>query len=198
MLNQNDKIELFAQEINKNADKIVKKIERQTEKFREQQLSAFEAQARADYESRVAYEAQRIKTEMNREIGALRADEKRAAAQYRNQIVDDVFAAATEKLRAFTLTDAYHATLENSIRRLADSMEGNVTIFVRDCDLDAAKAICADLPCVTAVLADSEISLGLAKAANEARTVFADDTLEQRLVQYRETFLEHSGLLLED
>lgn len=197
MLNQNDKIELFAEDINKNADKIVKKIRRQTERFQEQQLSAFEAQAAADYESRTAYAAQRLETETNREIAALRADAKREAVLHRNKIVDAVFAEVKTRLASYTETPAYQALLAKSIRALAESIDGDVTILVRQADVAAAKEICCTVPCVVSVEADSSIVLGLAKATNASRTVFADDTFECRLDAYRESFLEMSNLSID-
>ena len=48
MLNQNDKIERFSEIINKNALSQCKKIEKQTEKFRKEQLKDLESKAKAE------------------------------------------------------------------------------------------------------------------------------------------------------
>ena len=196
MLNQNDKIELFAEEINKNADKIVKKLERQTERFRQQQLDAFETDAKEQLDSRIEYESRRLKTQRNREISALRADEMRASLAHRGEIVDAVFAEAKQRLLSYTETPAYRALLGESLRALKAQFDAGVIFYVAPRDLAMAQELAAEIADVREVRAEDSITLGLAKASDPTGTVFADDTMESRLAQYRETFLEHSGLMI--
>ena len=198
MLNQNDKIELFSQEINKNADKIVKKLEKQTERFRKQQLDSFEADARAQLDHRIAYESHRLETEMNREISALRAERKRAVLDHRAAIVDSVFEEAKARLVSFRDTPAYDALLEKVMRDLSSRFSGEVVFFVAPADESAAAKIAQSISNCAGVKTDDSITLGLAKAADPDFRVVVDDTMECRLAQYRETFLEESNLQIEE
>ncbi|MBQ5969965.1 MAG: V-type ATP synthase subunit E [Clostridia bacterium] len=196
MLNQNDKIELFSEEINKNADKIVKKLEKQTERFRRQQLDAFESDAREQLEHRIDYASHRLKTEMNREISALRAEQKRAALAHRAEIVDAAFDEAKGRLQAFRATPAYRDLLSDVLRSLAAGFDGDVILYVAPQEVPLAAELSQSLTNVADIRADASITLGLAKASDPAGAVFADDTMECRLAQYRETFLERSGLIV--
>ena len=197
MLNQNDKIERFAEDINKNTLNICKKIEKQTEKFRKQQINVFEKEAKGELKAKTEYESRRFDTETNREISALAAKGKRAAVMHRNEITEKVFEKAEKKLLELSFSDSYKPLLEKSILSLADAIDGNVIIYVREADVSAATEICSGISRVSKVLADGRIRIGLAMASNEALSVFADDTFESRLARCKEQFMSESGLSLD-
>ena len=197
LLNQNDKIERFAEDINKNALNICKKIEKQTEKFTKQQTAAFEKEAKNELKTKTEYESRRLDTETNREISALAAKGKRAAVMHRNEITEKVFEKAEKKLLEFSSGKEYKPLLEKCILSLASAIDGNVIIYVREADVSAAEEICRRIENVSKVLADGRIKIGLAMASNEALTVFADDTFESRLSHFKEQFMSESGLSLD-
>lgn len=197
MLNQNDKIELFAEDINKNALNICKKIEKQTEKFKNQQMADFEKAAKDELKAKTDYEARRLNSETNREISALAAKSKREAVMHRNEITQKVFEKAEQKLLDFCGSDEYISLLEKCLVALASAIDGNVIIYVKQRDVEAAKSICNGISNVSEVRASDKIKIGLAMASNEELTVFADDTLESRLLRGKEQFMSESGLSLD-
>ena len=196
-MNQNEKIEGFAHEIFKNADSIVKKIETKTARATKEQVDLFSAKAKAEFESRAAYETGRIRTQSNREIARLNAEVRRAAVQRREEIVAEVFARAAKRIEAFCLTPEYYDTLSACIVGLAAHFGEKATVFVCRRDEEAAKKICASIPNVDSVCVNDEIKIGLASACNAERTLFVEDTFDSRLSAQKDRFLQESGLTLE-
>ena len=196
-MNQNEKIEGFAHEIFKNADALVKKIETKTARATKEQLDLYAAKAKAEFESRSAYETNRLRTGSNREIARLNADVRRAAVQHREEIVSAVFARAAEKLTAFCESPAYSAKLSACIAGLCAHVGEGATVFVCARDEAAAKQICASLPNVKNVCVNKNIKIGLASACNAEKTLYLEDTFDSRLAAQRDRFLLESGLTLE-
>lgn len=196
-MNQNEKLEGFAHEIFKNADALVKKIESRTAKATKEQTEQFAAKAKAEFETRAAYETSRLRTGSNREIARLNAEVRRAAVQHREELLDQVFARAAEKLSAFCESEAYPQRLRACIEGLVERIGADATVFVCARDKAAAKEICGSLPGVREVLVRDDIQIGFASACNAEKTLFLDDTLDSRLRAQRDVFLQMSGLSLE-
>ncbi len=197
MLNQNDKIERFSEIINKNALAQCKKIEKQTEKFRKEQLQELENKSKAELQNRLGYEAQRIKTQTGSKISALNAESKKHLAGKREEITSAVFEKVKEKLASFTKTAEYEAFLQKSVSALAEEIGKNAIIYVRESDLPLCKEKLFGINGVKAFEKSDKIKLGGAVASNEAKTVFAVDTLESRVASQRELFLTQSSLSIE-
>ncbi len=196
-MNQNEKIEGFAHEIIKNADALVKKIETKTAKATKEQLDLYTAKAKAEFESRSAYETNRLRTGSNREIARLNADVRRTAVQHREEIVSAVFARAAERLLAFCETSEYDEKLSACILALARRIGENATVFVCARDAEAARRICASLPNVVSVCVSDEIKIGLAAVCSADKKLYLEDTFDSRLAAQRDRFLQESGLTLE-
>ena len=196
MNNQNDKVDRFAEEINKTAMNQCRKIQKHTEKFKSSELKKLEEDAKNRLEEKLRYEEETMKTKLNREISALAASGKSDVIGCRNQIMQDVFDKTLEKLIDFTKTDAYTLLLEKSIASLTDAFDEDVIIFVKESDKEKAEEICKNNPKVSAVKVSEKIKIGLAFASNLSETVFADDTLERRLEQQKEQFMADSGLTI--
>ena len=195
MLNQNEKLERFAAQINRTAERSVQKIEKQTEKISNTALSSFREEEERDLESRKAYAKTRLERESNHALAALASSRKQEAAARREQIVDDVYAAAQEKLRAFTATTVYLELLRNCIQALTDALDSDdARIFVRKEDEAAAKEICTGLSCVKEVCVSDRIKLGLAFIENADGSIHLEDTFESRLESDRTRFLSTCGL----
>ena len=197
MLNQNDKIERFSEIINRNALSQCKKIEKETSKFRKEQLRELESNAKAELENRLEYEAQRIKTHNGSRISALASESKKNLAKKREEITECVFKKVEEKLSAFTKSQEYVAFLRKSITALVSEIGDGAVIYVRESDLPLCREQLSDIDGVAAFEANDSIKLGGASASDSEKTVFAVDTLESRVAAQREFFKEHSALSIE-
>lgn len=195
MLNQNDKIERFSEIINKNALAQCKKIEKQTEKFRKDQLKELESKAKAELEGRLEYEAQRITTQKGSRISALASESKRNLAAKREEITAGVFKKVEKELLKFTESADYPNFLKKSIDALVEEVGENAVIYVRRADLELCRGFSADG--VLRFEESARIKLGGAAASNEAGTVFAVDTLESRLEEQKDIFKEKADLSID-
>lgn len=196
-MNQNEKLEGFAREIYKNADAMVKKIETKTARATKEQLEQYAARAKAEFETRAAYETSRLRTSSNREIARLNAEVRRAAVQHREEIVREVFDRAAEKLCAFCETPAYSEKLKACIAALAEHIGEGCVIFVCARDEGTAKEICRSIPQVRDVCVSDEIKIGLAGACNAQKTLYLEDSFDSRLRAQKDLFLQESGMTLE-
>lgn len=195
MLNQNDKLERFAAQINRTAEKSVQKIEKQTERLSSSALSSFREEARQELETRKAYALTRLERESNQMLAERAAALKKRSADHRAAIVAQVYAEAEKKILAFTETADYLPLLKSCIVSLAEGFSGGrAVVFVRADDAQAAKEICKELPQVEAVRTDDRIRLGLAFAENADGSIHLDDTFESRLAADRARFMAECRL----
>ncbi len=190
MLNQNDKLERFAAQINRTAEKSIQKIQKQTDKLSNTALSSFREEAQQELNAQKAYADSRLERESNHILAQKAAELKKKAADHREEIVACVYHDAEEQLRAFVKTPAYLPLLKRCIETLAQAFTQNdVRVFVRAEDEAAAKEICAAIDNVGAVCVSDEIKFGLAFAENADGSVHVEDTFESRLAADRARFL---------
>ncbi len=195
MLNQNDKIERFSEIINKNALAQCKKIEKQTEKFRKEQLKELETKAKTELEGRLEYEAQRITTQKGSKISSLVSESRKNLAAKREEITACVFKKVEEKLSAFAKSDAYPQFLKKSVEALVEEVGEGAVVYVRKSDLEKCRAL--SVRGVGRFEESSKIRLGGAMASNSSGTVFAVDTLESRLEEQKEAFKQKADLAID-
>ncbi|MBR3094765.1 MAG: V-type ATP synthase subunit E [Clostridia bacterium] len=190
MLNQNDKLERFAAQINRTAEKSIQKIEKQTEKLSSTALSTFREEAQQELNAQKTYADTRLERESNHALAQKAAELKKKAADHREALVSRVYAEAEAQLCAFVRTPAYRALLQDCIVALSRAFpQGGVRVFVRAEDEAAAKEICGAIDGVSEVCVSNEIKLGLAFAENTDGTVHVEDTFESRLAADRARFL---------
>lgn len=198
MLNQNDKIERFAEVINKNAQAKCNKINKRAEKFKKEQLKMLEEQSAKELDSRLSFELDRISAETNGEISRLQNESKLKVVERRNEITEEVFRKAAERLADFAKSAEYDSFIKNSIKALIGKISGEVVIFVKPADVERVTKLALEYPEVKQVKALKKIKIGGASAASVDETVFVDDTLDERLSAQKEWFMASSGLTINE
>ena len=98
-------------------------------------LSAAKAEEQARADRTVAFEASRAKTQANRALSAARAEARASLAARRQALADEAFAAAAEKLRAFTGSEDYTAWLQAEAKTLAGRLGQGTVLYARPQDL---------------------------------------------------------------
>ncbi|MCM1543954.1 MAG: V-type proton ATPase subunit E [Ruminococcus sp.] len=198
MLNQNDKIERFADVINKNAQAQCKKIQKRADKFKKEQLTLLEQQTKQELESRLSFELDRISAEINSEISALQNKSKQEIAKRRSEITAEVFEKAGEQLSAFAKSEEYSAFIESSIKALSEQIDGKIIVFAKSDDVETIRSIAAAYAEVSSVETLDNIVIGGIAASSEDESVFVDDTLDARLSAQKEQFMTFSGLSISE
>lgn len=196
MLNQNDKIERFAEVIDKSAQKQCKKTTKKAEAYRSKELESLTTQSEKELKARLDFETHRLASETNRQISLLHAESTKKAFETRNSITDKVFAKAKEKLEEYTKGSAYEVLLQESIKALCNQIDGKVVVYVRKEDEEKAKQIVSNNGLCADVKSSTEVKIGGAYASDEDENVFVYDTLEMRLEGQREIFMTTSGLAI--
>lgn len=196
MHDRDEKTARFAEIIGKSANKKCKAIRKKTEDFRTSELKNIEEKSEKQLQSKLKYEIRRIETETNREISSFNAESVRKTVEVRNEITDKVFKAAEKELISFVSSSEYIELLEKSILKLYESIDGFVYFFVRKEDEEKARLFVEKNNLLGEVRISDKIRIGGAFACDENESIFAYDTLERRLEEQREVFMESSGLAI--
>ncbi len=198
MLNQNDKIERFAEVINKNAQAKCKKIQKSAEKYRKERLKEIETQSAKELDAKLKFELDRISSETNGAISSFQSENKLKIVARRDEITAQVFENAEKRLVSFAASSEYDAFLERSVKAITENFDGAVIIYARKADIEKVKALCEKDAKVKEVKESDKIKIGGIFASDENETVFADDTLEERLAAQKEWFMLSSGLAINE
>lgn len=194
MLNQNDRIARFTEEINKTASNVCKKMNKQVSSFKKKELSEIKKEAKADLENRLKFEKDRNSSETNKTISLFEAESKMKIAAKRDEITVDVFSKAKEKLLQFTETAQYAVFLRKSIEQIRAEIGNGCVLYVRNEDKEAAEHIASEISEISEIRTSDKIKLGGAFAESANGAVMADDTLDTRLMSKKEWFMSVSGL----
>lgn len=191
MVKNTSRLELFRQAINSQADAEAEEISRQTE-----ETSAAlekEKRERTAYEalSEIKAERSRIGSSFKKEISRCDYDMKRAVLSHRNELTERFFAEIGRKLSEWTKTPAYTEYLKAALAKAEEALGSETVIHARHEDTDAVRALTG-----LSVEEDSSITIGGISAADSARGLFADFTLDSRLAGEKAAFSNKSELRL--
>jgi len=193
------KTEAFLTAIKTLADEECKSIDEETDRLRVERLRALQEEAEDRYKSYTEYETARIKADCNSAVSECEERSRKELTDLRAELCKKVFDAAGEKINEYTKTDSYHEKLVSSAKEIAEAFDGgDVELFLRKEDLvfsDDLKAIFKN-GCV--VTESDDIVYGGLRAADRKTHCLADDTLDTKLKEQKEWFLEHSGLSIEE
>lgn len=192
MIKYTSRLELFRQAINSQADAEAAEISRQAEDKRaalekeKRERSAHEAL------SEIKAERSRIGTAFKKEISRCDYDMKRAVLSHRNDLTEQFFTEIRQKLSAWTNTPAYTEYLKTALKKAEEALGSTgIIIHARGKDIDAVTKLTT-----LSVEADSSIIIGGISAADCARGLFADFTLDSRLAEEMAAFSNKSELRL--
>lgn len=190
--------EAFLAAIRNLATEKCKEIDEETESLRAQRLKALHSESDEHYAAYKAVELSRVRASFNRQVAALEADAKQHLAAERKEIFARVFEEATERLRQFTKTDAYHDFLLMSAKTVAGAFQSDrVHLYLREADKPYADELCSVISSRPKVIYTQDIEIGGLRAHGVHSGKLADDTLDARLEQQKQRFLEESGLSME-
>lgn len=195
MLNQEERAAKFFDAITKDAEDRHEELTRRKQDTVDAGLEKARKRAYAQAQARIEHERTACEQDFNRTVAKQRTEQRARLTAQRSEITDGVFAAAREKLVEFTATQEYSEFIRNSAARLAQVFDqGEVTVFVRECDLHFADMIKSAFGRACDIESSDEIEIGGCRARLRDGGIVADDTLDKRLEAQREWFLENSGM----
>ncbi len=131
---------------------------------------------------------------LRRRVAGAHQENRKKLLIYRKQLVNGLFAEATEELELFTETPAYADFLIKSLQKHLDKAQGVCSVLVRKTDLVYTEKLKNILPdCEINI--DPTIQLGGLKLA--IGRVLYDETLDDALLAQRAKFLTRCNLRVE-
>ena len=110
-------------------------------------------------------------------------------------MTDEVFGLASEKLLAYAKTPEYAQKLRDSAGEIAALFGDNdCVLYLNERDLDAAGELQALFGGKAEVQADKTIQIGGVKGYCPAMRIIADETLDSKLEEQRDWFVENASL----
>ncbi len=166
--------------------------------MRVERLHALQTEAEDRYKSYTEYETARIKADCNSAVSECEERSRKELTDFAQSFAKRCLTRQVKKLTSIqkpilTAKSLFHR------QRDAEAFDGgDVELFLRKEDLvfsDDLKAIFKN-SCV--VTESDDIVYGGLRAADRKTHCLADDTLDTKLKEQKEWFLEHSGLSIEE
>ena len=193
MDNSQNSIKAFTDAIKRMAQEECKAINNETRQIKTQRLEALMQRTQEKYADFVNYELSRIQADKNRQNSILRENEKRELAELRQELTDKVFESVVSELLQFTETDEYKALLIRSAEEILEALpDEDLEFFVRAEDMPLCDEICRAIGKPLKISAAKDIKLGGIKAVDLKTESLADNTLDLKLDEQKEWFVEHS------
>ncbi len=193
-MNENTKESKFLDAINRYAESQKAQIKQEIEDYKNNKIEQATEQGLQDAYELIRVEITRRKSAIVTETAKKELELRRTLYAERQQIADEVFSAAKEKLSAFTKTEDYSRFLERSAKEMKELFGENA------CTVSYAPFDEAKLPLLKSLFpnatfrADNHILLGGVKVFCAVNGMVADDTLDSRLLEQKQWFIENSGL----
>lgn len=193
-MNEKTKESKFLDAINKYAEKQKATISTEVEEYKNQRIEQATEQGLKDAYDLIQRDITRRKSEIITELSAKEHALRMRQFTKRQEICDEVFAKAKQKLIDFTGSADYEAYLKKSAEEIKE-MFGNTTVSVSlsEKDMRCVDTVRAILPDAD-FKADNSIRIGGLKAYSRGDGILADNTLDTKLEDQREWFIENSGL----
>ena len=138
-----------------------------------------------------------MKTEISREYSNREMEGRRKLFERRSEIMEEVFDKARERLIEFTKSDAYEKFLKDVVSSVLETLSGSdLVLYLRSEDQHFADMLKSSCKTQCEFSVDDSIKLGGVRGYSKSQGVIVDETLDARLEDQREWFVENSGLIL--
>lgn len=194
MLNNNT-VSKYVDAITAEAQQAKADAEQKIADYKAQRISDFKRNAKNESKAEIARQTAVIHEDIGRDFSDKEIALRQQIFIKREEIKNEVFALAEEKLAEFTKTPEYKDFLINSVNEIKQNLAGTdkvITVYIRECDLTYKSDIeqAFSFPCDFQT--DGTIKIGGIRA--KFSKIILDDTLDSRLFAQTDWFEENSGL----
>ena len=190
-----NKTDNFLKAIKKYANAQKHAMEGEVRQMKTERLKEAEAKAKRDSEK---LKKEKLNESHNRNTAMLASktqEGQRKLFLERSRMTEEVFKLADEKLTEYIKTDAYSEKLRTSAKAVAEVFEDNdCVLYLSERDMGAADELKAFFKGNTEVKADKAIKIGGVKGYCASLGIIADETLDSKLEEQREWFVENATL----
>ena len=192
-----NKLQQIIAAITAEADERQKEILEEADTRLKKELERAEAEVLQESYELIRRKSAQIREDAGRTVSAQQREGRKALFQKRDAIFHEVFNQVAERLLAFSASDEYPAFLTNSAQAIAAQCGGDsVEIHLREQDIPHAPLIKQAFSGEATVIPSADICLGGMAVLNGQKGLRFDDTLDTRLYEKRQWFMEHSGLTI--
>jgi len=189
-----DKVNVIESAILSQAQQESKKIIDEANAVRKREIDIAREEDLGHMNARIQEKSGAMRQETVKAVARVELEARHEILRLRNAKTNELFERVEKRLLQYTQTDGYKTDLLKRAARLKDSLDHNETaVLVRECDQDLggeiAKAIGAK-----AVESDASIKTGGFKLKNKKARILIDETLDERLLEQRQWFLQNCGL----
>lgn len=193
-MNENKKASSFLEAINKYAQQQSEEIRHEAEQIKQQAVDKATQEGINDAYKFIQKEISTKKAEIVSDIARREQASRKQLFDKRTDILNTVFDEAKDKLIKFTTTEDYKNYITSCVKEIAELFCGKAcVVYIKPDDTPLTDMIKAILVNCT-VTFDDNIAIGGVKAFCEDMSVFADNTLDRKLQNEKEWFVENSGL----
>ena len=193
-MNERTKESKFLDAINQYAEKQKATISAEVEEYKNQRIEQATEQGLSDAYNLIQRDIAKQKADIVIETAAKENALRKRQFELRQKIHDEVFKKAWEKLLAFTESDQYADSLKRSAEN-AKELFGGKAVVISTAPKDAKYAeLIKSVFSEADIREDKDILIGGIKVYCKETGILADDTLDSKLHDQHEWFIEHSGL----
>lgn len=196
---QEEKVSKFLEAITKDALRRKEKILKDIDDFNKEELEKAEDEALSEAYTLIQGEIANTRSELRREFCLMEMEKRKELFTKRAQITEQIFQRAFDALKDYTATEAYRRAFLTDLKDAA-SLFGDdpVEVTIRQEDLALQPQIQAAFSGGCTVKAKEELHIGGFQAKDSTRGLLADYTLDTKLAQQKDWFLENSGLSIDN
>lgn len=194
-MEKSTKTDNFLQAIKKYADQQRNAMREEVEHLKEEKLNEAKQKAKRDSGKLVKDKIEEIKNRETSKLAKLTQDGQKELFLERAKMTEDIFKKAEEKLIEYSKTTEYSEKLTQSAKEIAN-LFGNkeYVIYLSEKDLAYSDKLKALFNENTEISADKSIKIGGIKGFCHSMNIVADETLDSKLYEQRNWFIENSGL----
>ena len=185
----------FLNAIKEYADEQQNAMRKEVEQLKEKRLKEAEIKGKAD--SR-AYIKNKSREKNNQEIAKvvkIMQDGQKKLFIERSKMTEEIFEKASEKLIEFTKSEQYSQKLLNSTKAISDFFKSApCVLYLKENDMKNADSIKAVYGENAEIQIDKSIKIGGIKVFCPSMGIVADETLDSKLLEQRDWFIENSDL----
>lgn len=198
MIDATSKTNTFLSSIKKYALEQSNRLHDEAEEFKEKELQRIKNNALEEASAMYARETVAIRAEIAGEMAQKYDESKVALFEKRAKLTENVYIAAAEKLSEFAKSEKYAEYIKKSAQKaLSVTDDNDVTVYISKDDCKYSDMLNEVFSGKCRVEIDDRIKIGGIKVYCPTLKIIVDETLESKLMQTKEWFMENSGLIID-
>lgn len=190
-----NKTDNFLNAIQKYADQQKLDMQKEIEAFKVEEMDKAEKEGlQAAYN--IIHEEMAIqKAEIARDLAKKEKQSKDQLFIERKHIMEEVFTLTTEKLISYTQSAEYEQKLLKQAESISEIFKNqSCIVYVKENDLKFSDKLKAYFSADTQVMQANDIKIGGIKVYCQSKAIIADETLDSKLLDQKQWFIENSNL----